>query len=313
MAVHTELNPSEIEEFCAPYDLGGVRGVEGVPAGSIHTTYRVNAGAGVFYLRLAEGLGREAVAWELGFLDHLCRRDVPAVRVVHPRRGGVPGTLRGRPAALFHEVPGRGLGRDEIDADVCAGIGEVMGRMHRAAADFEPTRPNRFGPEAVAGWIRDLPRDDVEVAAVRDELEAAVEASRGFGEGLPAGAIHADLFPDNVHFEGGRLAGILDFEMACTAPWILDLAIALLVWTWEEGFRPARVEALLAAYREVRDPSPAEWEGLRSACRFAAVRYAVTRIRDFHLASLPGDRLVRKDWRRFLRRLRDLEALRLPV
>ncbi len=72
---------------------------------------------------------------------------------------------------------------------------------------------------------------------------------------------------------------------------------------------PDRARALCDAYVAGRPPAPDEAAAFYDLCRFAAVRYAVSRIRDFLLSPLPPDRLVKKDWRVFRDHLAALERL----
>lgn len=315
MAVHTVVDPETLATFVGRHpEAGAFRAAEGVPEGSIHTTYRIHADRGVFYLRLTEGLEADDVAFELALLDHLAARSFPSPRPLHPAEGPFPGRLAGRPAVLFAGIPGAPAAT--IGADHAAAVGEGLARLHRASDGFERRRPNPYGPDIVGPWLDALGAHGAlppEVEAALPALAAALDASAGFAAALPpeaVGVVHADLFVDNVLWEGGRLSGFLDFEMACTAPRVLDLAVALLVWCWDgAALDPVRSRALLGGYRAVRPLGPEEVAALHDAARFAAVRYAVTRVRDFLLSDLPPDRLVRKDWRRFRDRLTFLEAV----
>ncbi len=319
MAVHTELEASEIAALCRAAGLEPVRSVEGVPEGSIHTTYRVWTATGeIYYLRLAEGLDTAAVETELRLLAHLGSRGLPVPGVCHPRSGERPAHLRGRPVVLFEGLPGAPLPRAQIDPEACRQVGEALGRLHRAGSELSGRRPNRFGPETVATWVEALdgeglsgPRDPRRGldGSLRRHLATSLAESRGvFDAALPAGWVHGDLFTDNVLFQAGRLSGLLDFEMACTAPFVLDLAIAALVWGWEEGFDRSRLTALAEGYQACRPLEAEEWAALHGAARFACVRYTVSRLRDFEASALSAARLKRKDWRRFYRRLADVEA-----
>ena len=58
---------------------------------------------------------------------------------------------------------------------------------------------------------------------------------------MPRGAIHGDLFCDNVLFEGNRVAGIIDFGFAATDFYAYDLAITVNDWCIaKEWQRPRR-------------------------------------------------------------------------
>lgn len=314
MAVHTEVDWGEVEAFLVPYDLGPLEALEGVPEGSIHTTYRLRTARGTAYLRLTEGLGEGDVAFELALLEHLAGTGTAAPRPLRRGRGRALGRLAGRIAVVFSEVRGAPVPAAGIAPAHAAAVGAALGGLHRDTEAFPHRRPNPYRPEIIAGWLDALDRDpppDPAIRAAIPSLARALAESRSAHPDAPGdgdGVVHADLFPDNVHFEGGRLAGLLDFEMACTAPRGLDVAIGVLVWGFAGGAAvPERIRALADAYGAVRPLPPTGT--LFDLCRFAAVRYTVTRIRDFALSSLSAERLVRKDWQEMHRRLSALEAL----
>src|SRR5207245_87679 len=128
--------------------------------------------------------------------------------------------------------------------------------------------------------------------------------------GLPRGPIHADLFRDNVKWLDGRVAGVFDFEMACVDELALDLGITLLVWTFgKKEFDRPRVRALLDGYGAERRILPEERAGLWARGTFGAIRYTLSRIRDFHLADVGIDALERKPWHRYAQRMVELQDL----
>jgi homoserine kinase type II len=137
---------------------------------------------------------------------------------------------------------------------------------------------------------------------------------------LPVGLIHGDLFIDNVLYDDGRLVAVLDFEQASWGRLAYDLAVSLLAFGFgADDFRPDLTRAFIEGYCDNRPPSADERAGFLDELRFAACRFAVTRITDVYLrrdaGAPPG-----KDFRRYLQRLRAVDRhaatgsdlLRLP-
>ncbi|WP_164662696.1 phosphotransferase, partial [Pseudomonas viridiflava] len=63
---------------------------------------------------------------------------------------------------------------------------------------------------------------------------------------LPRANLHADMFRDNVLFEGTHLTGLIDFYNACSGPMLYDLAIARNDWCSREDGQidPVRARAV---------------------------------------------------------------------
>jgi homoserine kinase type II len=308
VAVKTELSADEIAEVARAFALGAVREWRGIPQGSINTHYELECEAGRFVLRLTEGRADAEVQFEEALLEFLAAAAYPVARPV----AGPPGArVRGRPATLFHWVAGEEIRRDEVRPEHLLEIGRLLGRLHLVSEGFPRSQENRYSPEVILGWAQDLEQGgegDDEVRAAAPLLRREAERAAALAP-LPQGVVHADLFRDNVKWLGARVSAVLDWEMACTDAFVLDVAIALHAWCFGERFEPALVRALLDGYRARRKLSPEEREGFVPRLRFAAVRYALSRIRDFHLSPLPAERLVKKDWRRYLRRLQALPEI----
>jgi homoserine kinase type II len=142
-------------------------------------------------------------------------------------------------------------------------------------------------------------------------LAAEIKFQTGFGKGkLPRGAIHGDLFCDNVLFERGRVSGIIDFGFAATDFLAYDLAITVNDWCIvrdgadQGALVPELVGALTGAYQAVRpltQDERAQWPAL---LRAAALRFWLSRLYDLHLPR-PGELVHAKDPSHFERILRE--------
>ena len=89
----------------------------------------------------------------------------------------------------------------------------------------------------------------------------------------------------------------------------------MLDWCWEDSTAPlgefsgARVRALGEGYRNAAGHSAIAPAALAAALCFAACRFTLSRLRDFHFSPLPPEALARKDWREMRERLRAALAL----
>src|SRR5688500_11083585 len=104
---------------------------EGIPAGSINTTYKLSTDRGVFFLRVNEDKKSDDVFYERDLLKVLAGKNLGGVDVPTLRRTRIGSSFylvdrrAGRPVwgGLFDELPGRQLGVFEIAPRHVAQIG----------------------------------------------------------------------------------------------------------------------------------------------------------------------------------------------
>jgi homoserine kinase type II len=113
---------------------------------------------------------------------------------------------------------------------------------------------------------------------------------------------------DRLSASGDRLSALIDFEQASWGRLAYDLAVTTLAFGFgRDDFRGEIVRALIDAYLAVRPATAAERTGFGAELRFAACRFAITRITDVHLkreaGAAPG-----KNFARYLARLDKVRA-----
>ncbi len=306
MAVYTEVSDEALAAFLAGYDIGDLIAFRGIAEGVENSNYSLRTTTGDFILTLYEKRVDPAeLPWFLGLMEHLARRGIVCPLPVHARDGEALRTLCGRRAAVTTFLPG--VWPRRVRPEHCAPLGDALAALHLAGEGYAPGRPNTLGPE---GWPALLalsrPRADEMQPGLAAELDAALALilARWPGD-LPRGHIHADLFPDNVFFLGGRLSGLIDFYFAATDILAYDVAICINAWCFEPdmALNVTKARALLAAYDARRPLSPAERAALPVLCQGAALRFLLTRLFDW-LNTPPGALVTRKNPLEYLRRLR---------
>jgi homoserine kinase type II len=238
-------------------------------------------------------------------MEHLATHGLNCPQPVKNRRGAALGRIAQRPAAIVTFL--EGIWRRIPSVRCCAAVGEALGKLHRAGADFVGVRPNTMGLEA---WrvLFDEARaraDEVRPGLAAEIAKELAYLNENWPQLLPRGVIHADLFPDNVLFVNDHVSGLIDFYFACTDHLAYDVAICLNAWCFEPdcSFNITKGLAFFGAYERVRKLSAEEVETFLVLARGAALRFALTRLVDW--LNVPATALVHpKDPLEYARKLR---------
>lgn len=289
MSVYTPVTPDELDAWLTRYALGALVELAPIAAGIENTNYFITTERGRFVLTLYERLPSDELPFYLNLMAHLARSGVEVPAPAPDRTGALFSVLNGRPAGLVARIDGTPV-TAPCEAD-CAEVGSALARLHVAAQRYRARLTNRRGPawwRQAARTVRPFLGDEQ-----NELLQGEVRFLTGFGKGtLPKGAIHGDLFCDNVLFANGRVAGIIDFGFAATDFFAYDLAIAVNDWCIGDpasgSLDAARTKAMVRAYHAVRpltDDERTQWMAL---LRAAALRFWVSRLYDLYLPR-PGE------------------------
>ncbi len=315
MAVFTEVSFEEARKLLRRLNLGELSALRGIEGGIENTNYFASTeGGGEYVLTLFERLTFEQLPFYLHLMKHLALHGIPVPDPAADRGGDILHTVQGKPAAVVNRL--RGKSQLAPGPAHCAAVGAVLARMHLAARDFNRQQPNLRG---LPWWNETVPvvlphLDAAQAALLQSELayQNHVAASPAYAA-LPRGPIHADLFRDNVMFEGDQLTGLFDFYFAGVDTWLFDLAVCLNDWCIDlaSGAHDAeRADSLIAAYAGVRPLTAAERRLLPALLRAGALRFWISRLWDYHLPR-EAAMLTAHDPSHFERVLR--ERVRHPV
>lgn len=286
MAVYTEVPVPEAHALALRLNLGNLLDLRGIKGGIENSNYFLSCERGEFVLTLFERLDPAQLPFYLALMQHLAQRGVPAPEPQADAHGTLLHHVCGKPAAVVQRL--RGAHEMRPGPVHCAELGRLLARMHRAVADFAPVQPNLRGVD----WWREtvpllLPLVDAHCRALLEsELDHQLRfAATPAAAALPRGAIHADVFRDNVMFEGEQLTGIFDFYFAGVDSFLFDLAVALNDWCIDLAsgrLDETRADALVAAYETVRPLAGAERRALPTVLRAAAFRFWLSRLADLY-------------------------------
>ena len=291
MAVFTEVSESKAQELLTQLQLGDLLDLQGIQGGIENTNYFLTSSVGTYVLTLFERLTHQQLPFYLHLMKHLAHHGIPVPDPVANSDGDILLTVEGKPAAVVNRL----LGRSELAPTPrhCHAVGDTLARMHLAGKDFNRHQSNLRG---LTWWNETVPvvlpfLNTSQSSLIQSELafQNHVAKSSAYAA-LPCGPVHADLFRDNVMFEGTgdslQLTGFFDFYFAGVDTWLFDLAICLNDWCidLDTGSLDAeKTTALLAAYQVVRPLIAAERQLLNPMLRAGALRFWTSRLWDFHL------------------------------
>lgn len=279
MSVFTPLERHELEAFLAPYRLGRLKDFQGIAAGSENTNFFISLEQGEFVLTLVERAEGTDLPFCIELLDVLHQADLPVPYAVRDVDGNALRSLAGKPALLQPRLAGRHV----TDANAHHGqeIGKLLARMHLVTRERIIERKSDRGFE----WMLEAGEDQAlrlpaeQLPLLRAVLEEVI-AYRDRLRGLPRANLHADLFRDNVMFDGNHLSGVIDFYNACSGMMLYDVAIAINDWCSRDdgSLDPARARALLGAYAALRPFTAGEAELWPVMLRIACLRFWLSRL-----------------------------------
>lgn len=306
MAVYTHIDEARLKELLTKYDIGELVSYKGIAEGVENTNYFVETDRARFVLTIFEKrVAPEDLPFYIDFMRHLKKKGVPCPDILLTRDNRTISVIENKPAVIATFLDGEWP--KQVLQHHCLTLGTTVGHMHKAVKDFTMKRRNTL---SLPAWRALISACQDKADTVEKGLYASLKAEIDFLEKawpkyLPRGAVHADLFVDNVFFNGERLSGVIDFYFACTEYFSYDLMLTVNSWCFDRlgTFDKDKTAAILGQYNKVRPFTKSELRALPIFGRGAAMRIIATRLYDW-LNPVPGAVVKAKDPMEHVRILR---------
>ncbi len=307
MAVYTVIEQHDLAELVADYGLNRLIGAHGIAAGSVNSNYLLETGRGKHLLRIDEVKSELDVKRELELLIFLRKHGFPCPQPIADRKGRWYREAAGKCAV---GLPlGRRAQRQARTPDAWRISRTWAGRWPsstRSARAYKKGIDNRFSFERIARGLRRDPRSAAVVLPAHSSARSTTRSSTWSTTSRTScrrASSTATASTTTCSSRATRWSAVLDFEAACRGKFIFDLATAVNALC----FDARRLRSASASRRS----SPAtsrcgrsRWpSGTRfpNELRFSALRFTVTRLRDFFLKPVDDGARVPQGLPRVLR------------
>lgn len=281
----TKLDVLDLEGLINQYQIGQLIRYQPAAGGIENSNYFLTTaidGAERQYVLTIIEQPSHAGAALVPLLDACVQAGLPVPAVVRDSKGAAYTELEGKPALICRRLPGKHTCNPTIRQ--IEALGRFLAHFHNATASLSfplPAYPRD------TGWLTDqshLCQSQVGYVTRTLMKDATAQVARGLERvdvrNLPSGAIHGDLFRDNVLFNERGLCGVLDFHHAADGYLIYDLAVAANDWCTDNlgTIDRERVLALLRAYHGVRPLLRQELWHFPLFCLYAGLAFWLSRV-----------------------------------
>ena len=308
MAVYTKLPEKKLIELFSKYNLGKLLNYKGIKEGIENTNYYIQTEKGKFILTLYEKRVEEKdLPFFISLMRNLYDKNFPSPEPIINKNGNYISEISGKKAAVISFIDGEA--KKVLNPNDCFNVGVNTAKLHMITKDLKGKRENKL---SINSWRRIYNKVKKDCSVIHPNLTNTIEKNLNYIEknwpkNIPAGIIHADLFPDNIFFKGNKLSGIIDFYFACNDFYAFEIAVCLNALCFEGenenlSFNVTKAKKFIDGYCKIRSLDESEKKSLKILCQGAALRFLLTRVFDY-LNLTEGAIVKIKDPIEYLKRL----------
>ena len=308
MAVYTKISESNLKEFFSKYNLGTLLNYTGIKEGIENTNYFVKTDSGKFILTVYEKRVEEKdLPFFMGLMRNLFDANFPSPEPIVNKNGNYITKILKKNAAVVSFLDGSV--KENLTPENCFQVGKQTAQLHLITKNLTGKRENKL---SINSWRKIYNNIKKDCSKVHPNLTKIIEKNlseieNNWPNNIPAGIIHADLFPDNIFFKNNKLTGIIDFYFSCYDYYAFEIAICLNALCFEGkkanlSFNVTKAKKFIDGYSSIKKLTEGEKNSLKTLCQGAAIRFLLTRVFDY-LNSTKGALVKIKDPVEYLKRL----------
>ena len=308
MAVYTKLSENQLKDFFSKYNLGRLLNYKEIKEGIENTNYFIKTENGKFILTLYEKRVEERdLPFFISLMKNLFDRNFPSPEPIINKNGNYISEISGKKAAVVSFLHGNA--KKNLNPENCYNVGVNTAKLHLITKDLTGKRQNKL---SISSWRKIYNKVKKDCSKIHSNLPNIIEKNldvieKNWPKNIPSGIIHADLFPDNIFFEGSKLTGFIDYYFSCNDFYAFEIAICLNALCFEGknenlSFNVTKAKKFIDGYSSIRKLSDNEKNSLKILCQGAAIRFLLTRVFDY-LNLIEGAIVKIKDPVEYLKRL----------
>jgi len=308
MAVYTKISESELKHFFSKYNLGKILNYNEIKEGIENTNYFVQTEKGKFILTLYEKRVEEKdLPFFISLMRNLFDKNFPCPEPIINKNGNYISEILNKKAAVVSFLEGNA--KKILTPIDCHEVGINTAKLHLITKNLNSKRLNKL---SVNSWRKIYNKVKKDCSKIQSNLPNVIEKNldeieKNWPKNIPAGIIHADLFPDNIFFKGDKISGIIDYYFSCNDYYAFEIAICLNALCFEGkkenlSFNVTKAKKFIDGYSSIRKITEDEKKSLKVLCQGAAIRFLLTRVFDY-LNLIEGAIVKIKDPIEYLKRL----------
>ena len=308
MAVYTKLSEKQLIDFFLKYNLGKILNFNEIKEGIENTNYFIKTEKGKFILTLYEKrVDEKDLPFFISLMRNLFDKNFPSPEPIININGSYISEIAKKKAAVVSFLDG--VAKKSLDPNDCFNVGVYTAKLHSITKDLKSGRENKLSVDSWGKIYNNVKKDCSKIHPNLPEIieKNLNEISKNWPRNIPAGIIHADLFPDNIFFKDNKLSGIIDYYFSCYDFYAFEIAICLNALCFEGknenlSFNVTKAKKFIDGYSSIRDLTEEEKKSLKVLCQGAAIRFLLTRVFDY-LNLTEGAIVKIKDPIEYLKRL----------